>query len=381
MSVLADRLRVTRHLGRGDDAHFVRGEDLHTGEEVTGVWGATLHRQLPEALQPYAVCDGGTRRLSLYRGLRAVLAGAPGPWRAELVDAVHPVLDAAASACASAWPGSALGHTAPRHLAWHEEHGWRLVEPPVVHQITADHGALWRWELDQRCDDGGAWAAFSDVGPTRRVNEDAWAMMRHQGARLAVCADGMGGMDLGELGIRLALARVSRHAEADGDPVRLIERVHAHLLDLSEEVADFRSVGASVVALRLDASEAQVAWVGDCRAWRLREGRVEALTVDHTLGEEMVRKGRISAEEMRALPTAHILLRCVGMPSGTELDVSCRTVRVEPGEGWLLTTDGVHGACTWPTRSRGRWSGLRDYVRHLVQGAERDNAAAVLLRS
>ena len=84
-----------------------------------------------------------------------------------------------------------------------------------------------------------------------------------------------------------------------------------------------------------------VAHVGDSRAYRLRDGELEALTVDHSLVAELQRRGLIDAEEALFHPRRNEILRCIGVVAEVQTDV--RSVDVQRGDCFALCSDGLCG--------------------------------------
>jgi serine/threonine protein phosphatase PrpC len=191
-------------------------------------------------------------------------------------------------------------------------------------------------------------ASSSDVGRVRSVNQDSFAEFEDgRGSRLLVVADGMGGHQGGETASRLAV-------EAIGDVFTRSEGTLERRMNLAIEMANervYRSAGAdsalagmgtTVVALCLgEGGEAWVVHVGDSRLYRLRDGRLDALTADHSLVAEMQREGFLSAEEARVHPRRNELTRSVGVAPGVEAEIS--RIAVAPGDRFLLCSDGLCG--------------------------------------
>lgn len=98
--------------------------------------------------------------------------------------------------------------------------------------------------------------------------------------------------------------------------------------------------GTTLTALLLLADRALIAHVGDSRAYRVRDGRLERLTRDHTFVQSLVDEGRLTDDEASADPRRSLLNRAIaqGAPSAPDLSVCA----IEPGDRFVLTTDGVH---------------------------------------
>jgi PPM family protein phosphatase len=196
----------------------------------------------------------------------------------------------------------------------------------------------------------------SDVGRVRVVNEDSCgSYLRADGARLLVVADGMGGHRGGATASREALAAIAdsfnERSDESSYPASLdpaealrqaIERANAGVFAMSQEDPELAGMGTTVVAFLLDATgRGTVAHVGDSRAYRLRGGRLEALTTDHSVVAEMLRRGVLTAEEAAYHPRRNEILRSVGVLEVVEVEVT--PVEVAGGDWFLLCSDGLCG--------------------------------------
>ena len=191
-------------------------------------------------------------------------------------------------------------------------------------------------------------ASLSDVGRRRASNQDAFGgLVAESGARLLVVAAGMGGHAGGETASRVAVETVEAFVgRSAGDPAWLLQaaleaanhRVHAE----AQSDPSLAGMGTTGVALLFPSNGgAWVAHVGDSRAYRLRDGRLEQLTPDHSLVAELERRGMITAEEARVHPRRNEVLRCIGLDP--EVDVDVAAVDVQPGDQYLLCSDGLCG--------------------------------------
>jgi protein phosphatase len=191
-------------------------------------------------------------------------------------------------------------------------------------------------------------ASLSDVGRRRASNQDTFGgLVAASGARLLVVADGMGGHAGGATASRLAVETVEEFVgRSTGDPAALLQaaleaanrRIHAE----ARRDPSLAGMGTTGVALLFQSNGgAWVAHVGDSRAYRLRNARLEQLTPDHSLVAELERRGMITAEEARVHPRRNEVLRCIGVDP--EVDVDVAPVDVQPGDRYLLCSDGLCG--------------------------------------
>lgn len=192
-------------------------------------------------------------------------------------------------------------------------------------------------------------ASLSDVGRVRGANEDSFdQLVRDDGARLLVVADGMGGHRGGATASREAVAAIGEIFRAPGpdDPgerlVRAIEHANTRVFSLAQEDPSLAGMGTTVVALLVDADgRAAIAHVGDSRAYRFRNRRLEPLTIDHSVVAEMLRRGVLTAEEAAYHPRRNEILRSVGVLPDVAVETS--PLEIAPGDWVLLCSDGLCG--------------------------------------
>ena len=147
-------------------------------------------------------------------------------------------------------------------------------------------------------------ASLSDVGRMRTENQDACGeVFDSAGNRLLIVADGMGGHAGGSTASRICVETVCREfqdssAALDVQLRLASQQANADVCEVAGENAELAGMGPTAVALALDPmGGAWVAWVGDSRAYRLRQGELQAITDDHSWVAEAVRMGVIAADE------------------------------------------------------------------------------------
>ncbi|HZV72910.1 MAG TPA: Stp1/IreP family PP2C-type Ser/Thr phosphatase [Conexibacter sp.] len=224
----------------------------------------------------------------------------------------------------------------------------------------------------------------SDTGRQRRANEDSFFVR----APLFVVADGMGGAQAGEVASRLAAETFASGLPDDGtSEERLETRVrdaNRRIHEISQEDRALNGMGTTITAAYLDADELALAHVGDSRAYLLRDGELTRLTRDHTLVEELVRRGELTEQEAAEHPQRSIITRALGPEP--DVDIDLHTHRVQDGDVLLLCSDGLTSMVPEPEVAgilRGA-SGLGAAGRALVAAANdaggRDNITVVLFR-
>jgi protein phosphatase len=186
----------------------------------------------------------------------------------------------------------------------------------------------------------GASASATDPGRRRRRNEDSYVCE----PPLFAIADGMGGAQAGEVASRLAAAVLQEANGAElteGRIAELIQEANRRVFQRSNEDAATSGMGTTMtVALVDDPGESiVVGHVGDSRAYRVRDGELEQLTEDHSLVGELVRSGRLSAEEAEMHPQRSVITRAIG--TEPDVDVDTFTIPARPGDLFLLCSDGL----------------------------------------
>ena len=205
------------------------------------------------------------------------------------------------------------------------------------------------------------------VGCRRTVNEDA--LLECSAAGLWAVADGMGGHEAGDLASMTVVNALLECATGGKANLRQVltalDLANARLADLSQARYQGRTIGSTVVGLVLDGTGFSCFWAGDSRAYRIREGRIEQLTRDHSLVQDLVDAGKLRPEEAKTHPDSNIITRAVGVSD--VLDVETLSGEVLPGDRFLLASDGL-------TRLLGDEELLAE-----IDGKDLDEAASRLL--
>ena len=191
-------------------------------------------------------------------------------------------------------------------------------------------------------------AARTSVGRVRSSNEDAYGYQAERG--VYVVCDGMGGAAGGEVASRMAVDVVlERMRTEDGNDSRN-DRLHEAIMEANRAVLEragrepgLNGMGTTLVALLLGADagpqSALVAHAGDSRCYRLRAGKLERLTQDHSLVDEQMRLGAMTAEEAERSPFRSVITRAVGTQDTVVEDVV--EIETTPGDVFLLCSDGL----------------------------------------
>ena len=183
-------------------------------------------------------------------------------------------------------------------------------------------------------------AAFTDAGRKRRRNEDEFVVS----PPLFVVADGMGGARAGEIASRLAAAAFREYHDADDlSPERrltaIVQEANRRIYERARSDAQASGMGTTVTAALVGRDFVAIGHVGDSRAYRIRGDELEQLTHDHSLVADLVRSGRLTAEEAESHPQRSVITRALG--TDPEVDVDTFTVDAAPGDVFLLCSDGL----------------------------------------
>jgi protein phosphatase len=203
--------------------------------------------------------------------------------------------------------------------------------------------------------------AATDVGMVRQANEDAYLA----DPPVFVVADGMGGHDRGDVASAIVIEEFARLASDGYDAERGAEVVAATLQAVQDRILAFdaeqRAGGAdltfsagttAVVALLVDSVSGPVwllANVGDSRAYRFSEGELEQVSVDHSVVQELVDAGEITADAAAVHPNRNVITRALGgaaLPGGVSGEADYFLLPLAAAERLLLCSDGVSGMLT-----------------------------------
>lgn len=231
---------------------------------------------------------------------------------------------------------------------WQQQRGWSMKfkqlfgfsDPASAKKSKAAEkpasppaGPEWCW---QSC-------GISVVGNRRKINEDAF--LERPDIGLWMVADGMGGHRAGDIASR-TLVEALEAVEASPELDKLAEEVGTRIEDVNGQLHRFADesmggqvIGSTVVALMAKDRQCVAVWAGDSRLYRYRDGKLEQLTQDHSLMDELVKAGVMSAEQASREGNDNIITRAVGAESKLDLD----SLQFEAAEGdvFLLCSDGL----------------------------------------
>jgi PPM family protein phosphatase len=198
-------------------------------------------------------------------------------------------------------------------------------------------------------------AAATDTGMRRSNNQDSHTVVRsskveswRQRGHLFMVADGMGAHAVGELASKLACDNIPHNYTKTkaATPTEAITKAYKEVGALIHGKAtanrDFQGMGTTCSTLVLLPDGALIAHVGDSRVYRIRNGRIDQLSFDHSLAWELVRRNHLSAEQANKAVPRNVITRSLGPDPNTEVDIE-GPLPVEPGDVFLLCSDGLSG--------------------------------------
>lgn len=183
----------------------------------------------------------------------------------------------------------------------------------------------------------------TDVGLRRKVNEDSLLVRTDRG--LWAVADGMGGHEAGDVASAkvtqalLELPVVYNLDDLVESAVNAIKKVNLELIALAGSSDDQRTIGSTVVGVAIANGQYRCFWAGDSRAYRVRDGKIEQLSRDHSLVQGLVDAGMLKPEEAENHPNANVITRAVGVSEDLAVDIVSGDART--GDIFLIASDGL----------------------------------------
>lgn len=245
-------------------------------------------------------------------------------------------------------------------------------------------------------------AAEKNIGG-RPYDEDA--VLIRPDLRLFVVADGAGGENGGNLASSIAIASIARHFEttrarlADEQPFDVlglptaarrlataIVRANRDVLEIARTASRYRGMASTVVAISPDFEQGvvHVSHVGDSRCYRMRAGRLEQVTIDHSLANDVLElRPDLSDDEAARLPR-NVITRALGMLDNVR--VTTRTLDLAPGDVFLLCSDGLTDALSDDDiaevllGARGVGDQARQLIARALSDGADDNLTALVVR-
>lgn len=193
----------------------------------------------------------------------------------------------------------------------------------------------------------------TDIGRVRSSNEDSASVQTDlNGLTLAIVADGMGGHQAGDIASRMAIDVIQEELQKLQNDMSVpdyhqmlrsaIALANDKIRQSASENPKYRGMGTTVVVAVANEKRIFVAHVGDSRAYKISSAGLCQLTEDHTLVNELVKRGQLSEEEAMQHPRRNVLTRALGTDVNLQIDIS--DVEWAEHEVLMLCSDGLTGA-------------------------------------
>ncbi|KGJ93095.1 PP2C family protein-serine/threonine phosphatase [Colwellia psychrerythraea] len=192
-------------------------------------------------------------------------------------------------------------------------------------------------------------------GSIRDNNEDAISYAVHKELDVVwmLIADGMGGHNAGEVAsamlvdqIKYAWGKVSITKQASWLTwiSEQLNTANLSILKQAKKTEGQQGMGTTGVLIVIENNKCHLGWVGDSRAYTLKKKNLVQETIDHTMLQELVNKGAISAETAKNANTKNLLSQAIGVREKISVDTA--TIAIESGDTIMLSTDGLHDYLT-----------------------------------
>ncbi|MCY1061047.1 Stp1/IreP family PP2C-type Ser/Thr phosphatase [Nannocystis sp. SCPEA4] len=201
-------------------------------------------------------------------------------------------------------------------------------------------------------------AGKTDIGLVRAHNEDSLLIPREMA--LAVVSDGMGGHAAGDVASRITVETIDQHYRDTARsgpntwPFKLpsleiekqrmsvaIQLANSNIFETAAADGSKKGMGCTVDAIYFNQGRFFIGHVGDSRVYRIREGRIQMLTEDHSLLNDYLRMKELSGDEGVHFPQKNVVVRALGLADQVHVDVIADAFQV--GDVFLLCSDGLSG--------------------------------------
>ena len=188
--------------------------------------------------------------------------------------------------------------------------------------------------------------AQTDLGLVREGNEDSAIY----GANLIAVADGMGGHAGGEVASAIAINALAQLLPVISDPeididsredlfLNITFEIDSQILEKSKQTPELAGMGTTLTALNISGSNVELLHIGDSRCYRYRDNKLEQLSYDHTVMQELLDQGRLTPEEVFDHPQRSLLTQALMGDSG--LDPILVSYEIKADDQFLLCSDGL----------------------------------------
>ncbi|KGJ96267.1 PP2C family protein-serine/threonine phosphatase [Colwellia psychrerythraea] len=231
-------------------------------------------------------------------------------------------------------------------------------------------------------------------GAIRKNNEDAISYGIHKELDVAwmLIADGMGGHNAGEVASKMLVD----HIKSEWHKVSIthqanwqtwiseqLNAANIAILSQARKTIDQQGMGTTGVLMVIENNNCHLGWIGDSRAYSLKYSNLVQETVDHTMLQELVNKGAISAETAKNSNTKNLLSQAIGVRE--KITVETKTIVLNSGDTVMLSTDGLHDylteqeICNYLSLFSDKKDVCHDMVSQAITQNSRDNLTVGLI--
>lgn len=200
-------------------------------------------------------------------------------------------------------------------------------------------------DRDTSMEQQNPWAevgAATHIGKVRQQNEDSYLVLT--GSGLWAVADGMGGHSAGDLASSTLVGELKR-IPPPSSAADLLADCEARIVDANDWLRKISEehpghvIGTTVAALLVYEELFACIWAGDSRIYRVRQSKIEQISVDHTEVQELLNDGKLTAEEARSWPRRNVITRAIGTVDDLELEMTNGTL--DDGDIFVICSDGL----------------------------------------
>ncbi len=193
--------------------------------------------------------------------------------------------------------------------------------------------------------------SFTETGPSRSNNEDniTWFHPNNNKEVLfAMVADGMGGHNAGEVASHLACSVAEHFIQTNSDKRnipdllhQLFEQMHKTIVDAAEQNSGYSGMGTTAAAIFVRQKQIVFSHVGDIRVYQYKNHRLQQLSTDQTLVNQMIREGKLKDTDPHTNQIKHLLLQALGTAKTIEPEIG-KPIDLEIGDYYFLCSDGIY---------------------------------------
>jgi serine/threonine protein phosphatase PrpC len=177
--------------------------------------------------------------------------------------------------------------------------------------------------------------ALSDLGLLRAGNEDSGLVS----SKIVAVADGMGGHAGGEVASRIAIKSLVQTSSNADELLSVANSINLEIANKSKSDPELAGMGTTLTALQINGEVAELLHVGDSRCYAFTGGKLNQLSDDHTVMQELIDQGRITPDEVMNHPQRSLLTQA--LMGDSEVNPALKIYPITIGDKFLLCSDGL----------------------------------------